>query len=119
MYTQDVQRLLLWILGDGINPKWAFVKNKPLVEKIVVVMVDGLNEETLKMFESTIKQPPISDACLAESALVDRPFTDSVSLEGSAADTKPLANFNVIDMKNSFFSSYFNADNPVPIQVSF
>jgi len=44
---QDIQNLVLWVLGEGSNPaKWAFVRNKALVERVVLVAVPGLDAET-------------------------------------------------------------------------
>ena len=34
--------LLMWIAGDGIGPKWALVKGRPLMEKICIVQLPGL-----------------------------------------------------------------------------
>jgi hypothetical protein len=38
----DLQRLVLWVLANGENPNWIFVKNKPLIPKVIVVFASGL-----------------------------------------------------------------------------
>eukprot|EP01006_Ploeotia_vitrea_P038303 TRINITY_DN66226_c11_g2_i4.p1 TRINITY_DN66226_c11_g2~~TRINITY_DN66226_c11_g2_i4.p1 ORF type:complete len:773 (-),score=393.61 TRINITY_DN66226_c11_g2_i4:2165-4222(-) len=53
LYQLDIQSLVLWVLGEVVSPKWVFVKNKVLVEKIVLVVVDGLNEEIWHRWEHT------------------------------------------------------------------
>ncbi|GAB4821802.1 hypothetical protein N2152v2_008848 [Parachlorella kessleri] len=41
----DAQNLLLWVLGEGTNPRWCFVKNKPLVKRVVLLALHGLDAE--------------------------------------------------------------------------
>ena len=40
--AQDIQHLLLWVAGDGIGLKWVLVKAKPMVQKICIVHIPGL-----------------------------------------------------------------------------
>ncbi|KAL4421609.1 hypothetical protein ABPG75_010900 [Micractinium tetrahymenae] len=42
----DVQNLLLWVLGEGANPRWCFVKNKPLVKRVLLLAAHGLDKAT-------------------------------------------------------------------------
>ena len=39
----ELQELLLWLLGTGVNPSWIFVKHKALVKTVVLVVLDAMD----------------------------------------------------------------------------
>ena len=44
----ELQELLLWVLGNGSSPRWAFVKHKALISTVVLVVLEGVDTAELK-----------------------------------------------------------------------
>jgi RNA exonuclease 1 len=46
--ARDLQDLILWTTADGKNPSWVLVKNRPLISKIVFLMINDMNGPFVK-----------------------------------------------------------------------
>jgi len=59
--VQDLQNLVQWILADGCNPKWIFVKNKPLVTRVVMLHIPGLDAALYMAHQGSFRS--LSECC--------------------------------------------------------
>lgn len=96
----DLQGLLLWVLGDGMSPKWAFVRNKPLVRRVVMVMASGLDmgliERKKHLMERTMEVlgKPLPFAAVASTANTTATIGSLLSVQRKRKQKEQLVKIN-------------------------
>ena len=62
--ARDLHQLIGWVAGEDQNVKWVFVKNKPMITQVVLLIVDGLTRAVWERWSAqwervrTFMQPP-------------------------------------------------------------
>ncbi|KAK3136285.1 hypothetical protein QOZ80_5BG0430980 [Eleusine coracana subsp. coracana] len=119
---QNVQELVTWVIGDGILPSWVFVKNKPLIPKVVLLYVPGLDAalymsqshllSSLKEFCGNPK-PVLASSCIPdERHTIDALLTCRVKRK---RDVKPSNQSSEADGSGKLLSLDELKDIPLPI----
>lgn len=101
----DLQNLILYLLADGSGPQWISVRHKKDIERVVCLMVPGLEAD---MFNAKINLDPTQDT-LAKPAPQQN--------EAAAEDTPPSKKPKTVISPDDYYPVKLVSPNlPAPLQ---
>lgn len=83
----DLQSLVLYLLADGNAPQWVSVRNRTSIQRVVMLMVPGLE---LGMFNGNVCLDTASASNVAETGEVENAKTDPGSTPDDSSKPKRL-----------------------------
>ena len=52
LVTKDIQDLLMWMFGEGEEPKWCFISNRSLIETVIMIKIDNLTNKITNEYKN-------------------------------------------------------------------
>ncbi|KJE95986.1 hypothetical protein CAOG_06364 [Capsaspora owczarzaki ATCC 30864] len=131
---KDLQDLILWVVGDGINLRWVIVKNKPLIPRVVTVLLHNINPQMYAYYSdcfpflSSKFQTAIPTRCPGSKVRIYSPvhnFLNIPLLKSKKKDDSNKASSAATNMESVYPKSHYfltteqmrNHGYPMPIDV--
>lgn len=103
-----LQDLVLYLLADGVAPTWLAVNNAKQIDKVVVLMVPGLDRATLE-------DPDIIDSAISERLAAAPKDTDDAAIadaQGQSEAARPTTSAPTVNDSNSGSDTKARQESP-------